>query len=171
MRNIFFGLTMLASIQCTAQKDSCDCSKLIDTTYDKIDNTMSVCSKSESIIGGLKEGALVMMCWDGNKRMKLKIAFVFQRDLVCIAPGNKMTVLFRDGIQGELINDVKYNCKGIFFAYFGGLHGKKDMLKKMKTTPIEMVRLYTSTDITDVKFSPEEGEELRKRIKCTSELF
>jgi hypothetical protein len=148
---------------------SLNCSDLIVKDTDKMTGQTSVGSAETLIISedGGKTGFGIYIIGGSKSSLIFQITAVGAGN--CIDDEDKMNLLFRDGTRLELVNNGKFNCKGNFTLYFGGVFGQKVALLKLKTTEIETMRVWTSDSYLERDFTALQSAELVKTIKCILE--
>ena len=172
MKIIILFTSILFSLSAHCQINS-KCDEIIETKTYSGGVVMSSPKEKIKINKGGEKGLEVMIV-KGEESLILN--FSAYGDITCIGSNSFMNIEFTDGSKLKLDNMGGMNCKGNFSYFMGGVIGKEDVLKQLKSKSLKKIAIEYSevknedlhTFMEETTFTKEQGQKIMALINCLS---
>ncbi|MEM8489022.1 MAG: hypothetical protein AAF564_25980 [Bacteroidota bacterium] len=148
------------------QNKSYACDLLVSEKVDRVSGERQVVSNEALVVSG-DEGPNGLAIFSMKGAGELIIVGVGSVGASkCVAKGAKVNLLFRDQSRMELYNSREFSCESRHTLCFGSACGKREELKKLATSELEIMRVWTEDGYVEEEFTPEQSKTLMHTLAC-----
>lgn len=155
MKKILILLLLLLSSIAYSQ----NCNAIITVDDDKMTDYTTYFSKDVNLVSGGEAMSVYL-----SKTGILK-TLNFHTD-GCVDGNNSVIILLRDGSKHTFKGENSFNCDGYTYFFYGEGWDGEEFSKKLLTTEIEAIRIYTYKGIVHHDLTKNQSLKLLHRFQC-----